>query len=437
MHFHKKTLINRQTLLKGLGASMSLPWLEVMAEQPKTAAQPIRMAYVFMPNGVNEEHWTPEGEGENFKFSKTLSPLESFKNDLLVLTNLMNKNSIGGDGHYAKVANLLSGAEIVKTTGKGMRSGLSVDQYAAQQKGSATLLPSLELSIQDPSTFVDNNVGYTALYGGYVSWSSPTSPVARETYPRLAFDRLFNRKSNAAESISLLDQVSVDIKKLIQKVGHADQHKLEEYLTSVRDLETRISFADSSTKPIDHAWLQKHQPNEGIPSKTEEHQKLMYRIMALAFQMDRTRIGTYMLGRAVSGLSYTFLGQGITSNHHSISHHSGDEDKKRQYQIINQYHITLFANFLEQLKNMKEGDHSVLDHSMIFFGSGLRDGNAHSPYNLPILLAGGNQAGLKTGRHLIYPKNTPLCKLYVSMLKRFGVDTHQFGDAEDELPNLS
>lgn len=436
MHIHKKHYLHRRTALAGIGASIGLPWLEAMAE-PKPISNPTRMAYIFMPNGVNADHWSPEGQGENFQLSKTLSPLKPHQKDLLVLGELWNKNSKEGDGHYAKVANLLSGCEIVKTTGKGMRSGLSVDQLAAQKLGQHTPLPSLELSIQEPSTTVDNNVGYTALYGGYISWSGPTTPVARETYPRLAFDRLFNRRSHAAESRSLLDLVMQDIKKLQQKVGQADRHKLEEYFTSVRDLENRIAFTEKDSKVIDPNWVKQNRPSQGKPEQIEQHQKLMYDIITMAFQMDRTRIASLMLGRAVSGLNYSFLGHGISSSHHGISHHAGDPEKLKQYQIINQYHVQQFSNFIGKLKTLKEGDHSILDHSMILFISGQRDGNSHSPYNLPVVLAGGSKLGLKTGRHIVYPKNTALCKLYISMLNRFGVKTETFGDATGELEHLS
>lgn len=436
MHIHRNNLLNRRTSLKGIGVSLGLPWLEVMAG-PKQQTAPARMAYVFMPNGVNADHWTPHGEGHDFKLSKTLSPLQPHQKDILILSELWNKNSKGGDGHYAKVANLLNGCEIVKTTGKGMRSDLSVDQLAAQKLGHHTPLPSLELSIQEPSTAVDNNVGFTALYGGYISWSSPSTPVAREIYPRLAFDRLFNRRSHATESRFLLDLVMQDIKKLQQKVGQADRHKLDEYFTSVRDLENRITFSEKDSKVIDADWIHQNRPATDKPQQVKEHQKLMYDIMAMAFQMDRTRIASLMLGRAVSGLNYSFLGHGITSSHHGISHHAGDPEKLKQYQLINQYHIEQFSSFLQKLKNLREGDQSILDRSMILFISGQRDGNSHSPYNLPVVLAGGSKLGLQTGRHIVYPKNTALCKLYISMLNRFGVKTNHFGDAEGELEHLT
>lgn len=438
MLIKKPSQVNRRTTLTGLGVTLGLPWLEVMADN-KAAQKPSpkRMAFVFVPNGINADFWTPKKEGADYDLPKTLSPLGDLKKDVLVLTNLRNKNSKGGDGHYAKVANLLSGTPITKTTGRGMSCGITVDQLAAQKFGSQTPLPSLELSIQEPSTSVDNNVGYTALYGGYISWSGATSPVARETYPRLAFDRLFNRRSHAAESKSLLDLVMNDIQALKKKIGKEDQHKIEEYLTSVRALENRISFSEKNSKPIDPEWVKQNRPMMGKPSSVEEHQSLMYDIMAMAFQSDRTRICSYMLGRAVSGLNYSFLGGGITSNHHSISHHAGDEDKKRQYQMINEYHIKAFSKFIAKLKNMKEGHESVLDHSMILYASGQRDGNSHNPENLPILLAGGSKLGLNTGRHLMYKKDTPLCELYVGMLNRYGVKTQTFGDATKELPNLS
>lgn len=436
MLIKKASSIHRRSVLKGLGVTLGLPWLDVMAEAKKVESPAARMAFAFMPNGINQDFWTPEKQGADYDLPKTLSPLGALKKDCCILTNLWNKNSKGGDGHYAKVANLLSGMEIVKTTGRGMSNGITVDQVAAQKLGSKTPLPSLELSIQEPSTSVDNNVGYTALYGGYISWSAATSPVAREIYPRLAFDRVFSNRSHASESRSLLDMVMQDIKAMRAKIGKEDQHKLDEYLSSVRSLENRIAFAEKNAKPLDPKFVEANRPPEGKPTSVEEHQSLMYDIMAMAFQTDRTRIASLMLGRAVSGLNYSFLGEGITSNHHSISHHSGDEDKKRQYQVINQYHVKKFSQFIAKLKNIKEGEDSLLDHSMVVFISGQRDGNSHNPHNLPVILAGGSKLGIKTGRHIQYDVDHPLCELYVSMLNRFGVATQSFGDAQQELPHL-
>jgi hypothetical protein len=467
--------ISRRTMLRGVGAIMALPLLEAMGDaagafsakstlaQPGTApdsAFPVRMAVLYMPNGVNENAWTPSGAGKGFELSPTLAPLADLKNEVLVLSELMNVGSIGGDGHYVKTAGFLTGTTITKTTGKDLRSGgTSMDQVAAQRLGRLTPLPSLELGIDPVTTGIDTNVGYTRLYGSHISWSTPTTPVAKEINPRLAFDRLF-RPGKAAESAaddrSVLDLVAEDANSLRAKVGQADRLKLDEYLESVRAVEKRIDYntkeraKQSEVTPetlLEIEALDKriqlwaNHPDRGRQTSLRqagdftEHVRLMLDLMVLSFWSDATRVSTFMFGNAVSPRNFSFL-DGVKGGHHQISHHKNEKDALEQYQRINLWHVQQYAYMLEKMRRIREGDGTLLDHSMVLFGSGMRDGNRHDPKNLPVVLAGRAGGGIKPGRHVVYEKKTPLCNLYASMLDCMGTPVKQFGDSTDKLAGL-
>jgi hypothetical protein len=460
--------LSRRTVLRGLGVSMCLPLLEAM--EPLTAyasapakplpKAPVRMAVLYMPNGVNPHAWMPTGYGSNFELSPTLTPLASLKSDLLVFTELMNQGSTGGDGHYAKVAPFLTGTAITKTTGSDLRcGGVSMDQIAAQHIGNMTPLPSLELSIESVTMGVDTNVGFTRLYGSHLSWSTPTTPVSREINPQLAFDRLFRPKNGSGASASskdqsVLDLVMDDAKRLQKKVGKADRLKLNEYFDSVRAVETRIAFdaarraALSNEDPLTRQEIEKlggrirdyYQDPARLTERAgvdhTEQVRLMLDIMVLAFWTDSTRISTFMFGNEVSGRNFSFL-PGVSGGHHQTSHHENDKVKLEEYQRINVWHIEQYAYMLNKMKAIKEGNSTLLDNSMVLFGSGMKDGNAHSPVNLPILLAGKGGGTLATGRHLIYEKKTPLCGLYQGMLSRVGAPVSALGDSSSELPGLA
>lgn len=460
--------LSRRTVLRGVGVTMFLPLLEAMRSERALAAppkgapnsgqpdeQPVRLAVLYFPNGVRPDRWTPEGQGSDFKLSPIMAPLASLQSEILVLTDLMNKGSITGDGHYYKVAPFLTGTTIEKTTGHNLRSGgVSLDQLVAQKVGNLTPLPSLELSVEPPTTFVDINVGLTALYGSHISWSSPTTPVTREINPQLAFDRLFRsngpRKATDDDK-SVLDAVMDDASSLKKQVGAADRLKLDEYFESVRSVERRIAFdaARRKAEVMDSKVLRVEVDKLGgrikdyyaVPADKRgidhtEQVRLMLDLMVLAFWTDSTRVSTFMFGNEVSGRNFSFL-PGVSGGHHEISHHSNEKAKLDEYERINIWHIQQYAYMLERLRGIKEANGTLLDNAMVLIGSGMRDGNAHSPVNLPLILGGRGGKTLATGRGLRYEPKTELCGLYVGILNRMGVPTTGFGDAHAELPGLA
>ena len=435
--------ISRRTFLRGVGAAVSLPLLDAMAAQGSEAQPPVRMAFLFMPNGVYPEEWgLDEKQTDLSQLSPTLSPLESVKDDVLVISRMCKRHSREGDGHYAKTANFLSGMPVFKTTGKNIKCGISIDQLAAQKVGHHTPLPSLELGIEPVVSGIDSIVGYTRLYGSHISWRDERQPVAKEINPRLVFERLFLSSLNGskpalgglsnADRKSLLDIVLEDAKDLRLQLGRDDQHKMDEYLSSVRSVEKRIEFAEKSKEKEKH-WLpqvatEKLIRPEGIPGSHQEHVRLMMEMIVLAFWTDSTRVSSFMFGNSVSGVNFSFL-DGVEGGHHHLSHHKNEKKMIDQYNKISRWHIEQFAWMLEKMRGIKEGATSLLDNSMILFGSGMSDGNRHDPNNLPIILAGKAGGKVDTGRHIATPKDTPLCNLYVSMLERMNVPVESFGDS--------
>jgi hypothetical protein len=438
--------LSRRTLLRGAGAALGLPWLEAMTPAARAARVeaplPKRMAVLYMPNGVHPDMWTPEGVGRDFKLSPTLEPLADLKDDIVVLTNLWNQGSRGGEGHYVKISGFLTCTTITKTLGVDINcNGVSMDQVAAQKMGRQTPLPSLELGISPVTTGVDKNVGYTRVYGSHIAWSGPTTPLAREINPRLVFERLFRASGpqgdTARHDALLLDRVLDDARQLRESLGAADRHRLDEYLAVVRSLEERLERA---SRPEQLAWKPRVPLNPadkpaGIPKDHAEHVRLMLDTIALAFQSDTTRIATFMFGNEVSNTSFSFL-EGVNGGHHNLSHHMKDPDNLRQYQLINKWHVEQYAYLLRKLRDMKEGEQSILDNSMILFGSGLRDGDKHDPHNLPIVLAGRAGGRIATGQHLVYSEDSPLANLYVSMLDAFGTPVERFADSTGHLAGL-
>ncbi len=454
-------------MLKGMGVLMGLPFLESMRRMFSMAAPlksanggfPVRLAVMYMPNGVNPNAWTPKSVGRDFELSEVLSPLAKVKDDLLVFTDLWNAATDTGDGHYVKTGGFLTGTTITRTTGSNLRAGnVSMDQLLAQRVGNLTPLPSLELGIEPVTTGVDTNVGFTRLYGSHISWSTPVTPVAKEINPRFAFDRLFRsntggRCASAESDQSVLDVVAADAQRLRAKIGKADQTKLDEYFESVRSVERRIEFdakrrraeiledplARKEIAKLDQRITDYYKDPARVSERSIDHTeqvRLMLDIMVLAFWTDSTRISTFMFGNAVSGKNFSFL-PGVSGAHHQISHHENNAEKLEQYKRINTWHLQQYAYMLERLKTIQEGQGTLLDNSMILFGAGLRDGNAHNPHNLPLVLAGRAGGTLATGRHLAYEKDTPLCNLYVSLLKRAGAPVETFADSTGELPGLA
>jgi hypothetical protein len=439
--------ISRRTLLRGAGVSLGLPWLEAMMPstaraQSQAVKNPVRMAVLYMPNGVNIAHWYPKGVGRDFQLSPTLEPLAGLNDQILVLSNLWNAGAKGGDGHYCKESAILTCATIKKTPGVDIGNGTSMDQLAAQKLGEHTPLASLELGIAPVAVGVDLAVGYTRIYGSHISWSNANTPLARELNPRGVYERLFRAGSAQAGDAAkldtlLLDRVLSDAKRLRAEVGAADGARLDEYLSVMRSIEQRVQRASGTEK---RDWKPRTQlkleaaPTDQ-PGSHEEHCRLMLDMIATAFQSDTTRISTFMFGNAVSNVSFRFL-EGVNLGHHDTSHHGKTEDKLRQYQIINRWHVTQYAYLLNKLKSMKEGDSTVLDNSMILFGSALSDGDSHNPHKLPLVLGGRGGGRIAAGQHLQYTDDTPLANLYVSMLDAFGAPVERFADSTGPLPGV-
>jgi hypothetical protein len=409
--------------------------------RPADAKGPVRMAVLYMANGVNVKQWAPEGQGKDWSLSPSLEPLAGFKDQIVVASNLWNAAANTGDGHYAKEGTLLTCTPITKTLGVDINiHGPSMDQVAAQRAGDRTPLPSLELGIEAESTGVDANVGYTRVYGCHIAWSGPTTPLARETNPKSVYTRLFRAASPggdaAKQDTQLLDRVLEDSKRVRAKLGSADKARVDEYLETVRALETRMQrAADPKREWKPRVALDSVAAPTDKPASHAEHCRLMLDLIALAFQSDATRISTLMFGNAVSGVNFRFL-EGITDIHHEISHHSKDPEKLRQYAVITRWHVEQYAYLLGKLHAMKEGDRSVLDNSMILFASALSDGNAHDPHRLPIVLGGKGGGRIATGQHLVYSEDSPLANLYVSMLDAFGTPVERFADSTGHLPGI-
>ena len=443
--------ISRRTVLKGLGTAVALPILDCMAPAVSLGADaakksaPLRMAFIYIPNGMHMEEWTPKEIGDKFTLPSTLEPLNSVKQELLVLSGLTaDKARANGDGpgdHARAMSAFLTGRQPKKTHGADIRVGVSVDQLAASQVGSKTRFPSLELGIERGLNAGNCDSGYSCAYSANVSWKGESTPQAKEVNPRLVFERLFAGE-NKSESealrakrdrykLSILDFVMEDAGNLKGRLGGKDQRKLDEYLTAVRELELRLARTDSTTLPGN----QKYAKPAGVPNDYQEHIRLMNDLLVLAFQGDVTRISTFVFANDGSNRSYRSIG--VPDGHHDLSHHGGNKEKQKKISQINRFHITQLAHLLERLKSVKEGDGTLLDNCMIVYGGGIGDGNRHNHDDLPILLAGKAAGAFKTGRHIRYPKETPLTNLYLAMLERMGTPVKSFGDSTGVLKDLS
>jgi hypothetical protein len=419
--------------------------LESMTPERMQAAMPalpVRLAVLYMPNGVNVKAWTPEGSGRDFQLSPTLEPLADFKDRIIVTQNLWNAAAKDGDGHYVKESSILTSTRISKTLGDDINiHGTSMDQIAAQRAGSATPIPSLELGISPEATGVDNNVGYTRLYASHIAWSSPTTPLAREINPRSVYERLFHaadpREKDTKQETLLLDRVLDESRALSANLGVDDRRRIDEYMSTLRSLEERTERASSRSKT---RWKARYpvasaaEPPDD-PKEYAEHVTLMLDMIALAFRSDTTRIATFMFGNAVSNVNFRFL-DGVTRAHHDMSHHSNDPDKLRQYQLINRWHVAQYAYLLGKLRDAKEGETNVLDQSAIVFASALSDGNSHNPENLPVVVGGRAGGRIDTGRSLVCLHDTPLSNLWLSLLSAFGTPVERFADSTGPLPGI-
>jgi uncharacterized protein DUF1552 len=441
----KTRSLSRRTFLRGAGAMIALPFFESLLPVRAASAvrPPKRAAFLYFPNGVWPGAWIPKKTGTDFELTFSLTPLEKLKQDVIVLSGLDKAQSRDGDGHYAKTANFLTGLHVQKTIGKDINvGGVSVDQVVAQKFGDQTPLPSLELGIDPVISGTDSVVGYTRLYGSYISWRTAGAPLAKEINPRMVYERLFGAKDAARgrdDDRSLLDLTLEDARNLRGRLGRDDLFKLDEYLDAIRAVERRLEF---SSKPDPRPWKPSLAPDAatpptpGIPHEHREHVKLMLDLMVLAFWSDSTRVITFMFANDVSNKNFSFV-EGVRGSHHDMSHHSNKPDKIEQYQRIARWHVEQFAYLLNKMKAIREGEATLLDNAMVMFGSSLSDGNRHDPNNLPILLGGRAGGTLQTGRHIASPKNTPLCNLYVSMLQRMDLPVKSFGDSSGPLAGLS
>jgi hypothetical protein len=442
--------ISRRTVLKGLGTAIGLPVLEAMGPalafgEPARKALPRRMAFVYVPNGKHMAAWTPSALGGDFELPATLAPLKPFRKDLCVLSGLTaDKARAHGDGggdHARAMSAFLTGRQPRKTSGADIRAGISVDQLAAQKVGQQTRFPSLEIGCDRGLNSGSCDTGYSCAYSANISWRSESTPMAKEVNPRLVFERFFagDAKDEAAASRarrqmykkSILDFVAEDAAALKAQLGATDQRKLDEYLTGVREIERRIVRAETE-RVGDSSHLTMP---AGIPKDYAQHIHLLADLLVLAFQGDLTRIATFVFANDGSNRSYKFID--VPEGHHELSHHGGNKEKQAKIQKINQFHITQLAYLLEKLKAVREGSGTLLDNCMIVYGSGISDGNRHNHDELPILLAGKGGGTIVPGRHIRYPRETPLTNLYLSMLDRMGAHTESFGDSTGLLPQLS
>jgi hypothetical protein len=417
---------------------MALPYLEAMRPArafAANAAAPNRLLFVFFPNGAIMPQWTPEKIGADFDLPATLQPLEPVKSKVSVLSGLMQDNARAkGDGagdHARSAAAFLTGAHPVKTSGADIRVGMSVDQVAAEKIGHLTRLPSLEVGLEAGRNAGQCDSGYSCAYSNNISWKSPTTPMSKEINPRLVFQRLFGDRQAAAERArrdrlrqSVLDLVADDAARLQKQLGSTDRRKLDEYFTSVREIETRIERSLQSERQLPAPSLP--EPS-GVPKDLDEHVRLMYDLLLIAFQTDSTRVATYMLANEGSNRSYPMVG--VNDGHHHLSHHQNKQDWIDQLAKIDHYLLSRFAEFLQKLDQTPDGDGTLLDHSLIVYGSAIADGNRHSHHDLPILLAGRGGGTVSSGRHIVYPKETPLNNLFLSLLDRMNVNVDSLGDS--------
>ena len=433
-----KKAIPRRTMLKGLGASLALPLLDGMVPAftalRDTAADPVRrLGIVYVPNGMMMDHWTPATEGIGFNFPTILQPLERFRDQVEVLSGM---HGVDAEGPHARASTrFLTGVASQRDDGSNLKAGISMDQIAGRVLGQETQLATLELAIDGRDFAGSCDEGFSCAYTNTISWANDTTPLPMENNPRAVFERLFGdsgstdpavRKARLEKDASLLDSVTDRARYLSRQLGSTDQAKLDQYLEAVRDIERRIQMAEAHSErelPV------VDQP-AGIPDTFGEHTKMMFDLLALAYETDLTRVATFMMGREITGRTYAEIG--VPDAHHPISHHQRDPVKLEKLMKINLYHAELFAEFIARLNSTPDGDGTLLDHSMIVYGAGMADSNSHYSGDLPILLAGG--AAGTGGRHMQHEPDTPLANLHLSLLDKMGVPIESLGDSTGRLP---
>jgi hypothetical protein len=426
--------ISRRTFLRGVGVTIALPWLESISVWGDTpVAYPKRFAALFMACGINSDHWWARGAGAEMELGKSLDPMAPLKAKMNFVTGLFNKNATGVGIHPGQTGNILSGAVLQK--GAELKGGVSVDQVLARHIGQETVQPSMVLGCEQPITGY-HETNFSMAYSSHISWQSATSPVPMEVYPSLAFDSLFDNRGQQRNR-SILDRVREQAADLSRQVSSADRARLDEYLSSVREVEKRVAPARADRERAEErgrSVASMPRPANGLPEDIREHMRLMCDILALGFQTDKTRVATLLLCRDISGLFYPFLN--VRMSHHPASH----DDRSDAYERVTRYYVSQLAYLASRLDSMPEGEGTVLDHSCLMFVSNMWSGSKHDSSKVPLLLAGGLGGTLETGRVLDFTTkgddNRKLCSLYLSLMDRMGAKLDRFGDADTRLAGL-
>ncbi|MBL4819418.1 MAG: DUF1552 domain-containing protein [Gammaproteobacteria bacterium] len=448
MNFITKKALPRRAVLKGIGTTLALPLLgamvPAMTATAKTAANPVpRLGFFYAPNGMFLPNFHPTGDGgRDYTITPTLSPLESHREQMVVISGLSNSAVVspneGGGVHTRAHGGWLSGVLPKRTEGADVLAGKTIDQYAADVLGKDTSLRSLELTSETNYTVGNCENGYSCTYQNSTSWRTPTTPLPHERDPRVVFQRLFGdggsleaRLAQMKTDRSILDSVTQSINQLESKLGPGDRVVVDEYLTAVREIEQRIQRTQQNnvSTPLPNV----EQP-AGVPDSYEEHIETLFEMLALAFQADVTRVSCFQMARELSGRTYPNIG--VPEAHHSVSHHQLNPHNIEQYTRINTHQVSLFSKLIERLHNTPDGDGSLLDHSIMMYGSGMGDGDHHTPYNLPVILVGGGRGQLEGGRHIKYPMHTPFMNLGLSLLDKVGVEIESLGDSTGRLAGL-
>jgi len=443
-----KKALGRRTVLKGLGAVIGLPLLDAMtpafAQSTVAGGSPVRLAWFYVPNGIDMRHWTPAGDGPLGELPEILAPLTPHKRDILVLSNLTanwGRPLLDGAGDHGRaLAAYMTGMYVHKTAGADLKLGVSADQVAAKAIGHLTRLPSLEVGLEETRQAGNCDNRYSCAYAYNVSWKTETQPLPPISDPRHLFERLFG--SDVAESPeayarrlsmrrSILDQVMAATARLQADLDAADRRKMDEYLTSVREIEQQVQRTEREGMIIDPGIDKPF----GVPLEFTDYFQLMTDMMVIAFKADITRVSTIMMGREGSVRAYPEIG--VADGHHPLTHHQGNQQMLDKVRQINALHTTLFAGFLEKMKQTREGDGTLLDQSLIVYGSGLSDGNSHLHDQLPTVLAGRGGGFVSSGRHVIYQRETPIANLFATMVERVGARPEHIGDSTGRLASLS
>ena len=446
-HMITKKHLPRRAFLRGTGAVLALPFLDAMVPAfASTLAKPVtRMGFVYVPNGIISANWLPAQQGAGFEFNSTMKALEPYREQVLVVSNLaqINGRSFGdGGGDHARAgATWLTGVHPKKTEGADIHSGISADQVAARALGQKTQFASLEIGVEAPSLAGGCDSGYSCAYTNTTSWRSPTTPNPMEVNPRVLFERLFGdgdstdpaaRMASLKERSSILDFVSGSVDRMETKIGKGDRAKLSEYLDAVRDIERRIQKAEEQNATMVMPVMERP---AAAPEEFVDHARLMMDLMVIAWQTDMTRVTSFMLAREGSNRSYREIG--VADGHHSCTHHQNDPDKIAKTVKINEHHVRQFAYLIDKLKSTKDGDGTLLDHSMVLYGSSISDGNQHTHVDLPLVLVGSASGQIMSGRHVRCAPETPMNNLLLSMLDKVGVPTDTLGDSTGKLEHLS